>query len=65
MGRLVRADFTSDPCMLYVRARDVAVETTPPLAWQADGELMGTTPFHVVVEPLAIRLLVPRGGGSE
>ena len=39
--------------------RDIRVETTPPLSWQADGELMGTTPFHVVVEPLAVRLLVP------
>jgi diacylglycerol kinase family enzyme len=36
------------------------VETTPPRTWQADGELMGTTPFNVVVEPLAVRLIVPR-----
>ena len=33
--------------------------------WQADGELMGTTPFHVVVEPLAVRLLVPRDGARR
>ena len=32
------------------------------LPWQADGELMGTTPFDVVVEPLAVRLLVPAAG---
>jgi len=31
-------------------------------SWQADGEMMGTTPFHVVVEPLAVRLLVPARG---
>jgi YegS/Rv2252/BmrU family lipid kinase len=64
MRRLLRQDFASDPCMLYVRGRDVAVQTTPPLHWQADGELMGTTPFHVVVEPLAARLLVPRNGAG-
>lgn len=63
MGRLVRGDFATDPCMLYVRGREVSVETTPASRWQADGELMGTTPFHVVVEPLAARLLVPRNGG--
>jgi diacylglycerol kinase (ATP) len=62
MSRLVRGDFESDPCMLYQRGRDIRVETTPPLPWQADGEMMGTTPFHVVVEPLALRLLVPARG---
>lgn len=61
-ARLLRADFKPDPALLYLRARRVRVETTPPLQWQADGELMGTTPFGVVVEPLAVRLLVPRGG---
>ncbi|HXT14490.1 MAG TPA: diacylglycerol kinase family protein [Gemmatimonadaceae bacterium] len=60
MRRMLRRDFSSDPCMLYARGRTIRVETDPPLAWQADGELMGTTPFNVEVEPLAVRLLVPR-----
>jgi YegS/Rv2252/BmrU family lipid kinase len=60
MWRMLRRNFTSDPCMLYARGSRVRVETDPPLQWQADGELMGTTPFEVVVEPLALRLLVPR-----
>ena len=59
--RLLRADFSEDPCLLYVQGRKLCVETTPPLQWQADGELMGMTPFGVEVEPLAVRLLVPRG----
>jgi YegS/Rv2252/BmrU family lipid kinase len=57
--RLMRHDFSSDPCVLYCRGRDIRVETTPRLHAQADGELLGTTPFHAVVEPLAARLLVP------
>jgi YegS/Rv2252/BmrU family lipid kinase len=57
--RLLRADFSEDPCLLYVQGRNVRVETTPALQWQADGELMGKTPFSVEVEPLAVRLLVP------
>jgi diacylglycerol kinase (ATP) len=57
--RLLTADFSEDPCLLYVQGRNVRVETTPALQWQADGELMGKTPFSVVVEPLAVRLLVP------
>jgi diacylglycerol kinase family enzyme len=62
MWRMMRSDFASDPCMLYVRGRDIRVETSPSLPWQADGELMGDTPFHVVVVPLAVRLLVPKRG---
>jgi diacylglycerol kinase (ATP) len=60
MWRLLRHDFRSDPCVLYCRGRSVRVETIPPMPWQADGELMGTTPFNVVVEPRAVRLMVPR-----
>ena len=62
MWRLLRGNFQSDPCMLYRSGRDIRVETIPALSWQADGEMMGTTPFHVVVEPLAVRLLVPSRG---
>jgi YegS/Rv2252/BmrU family lipid kinase len=60
MIRMMRRDFRTDPCMLYVRGSEMRVETTPVLRWQADGELMGLTPFEVVVEPLAVHLLVPR-----
>ncbi len=65
MWRLVRADFRSDASVWYGRGRIVRVETTPPLRWQADGDLMGTTPFSVEVEPLAVRLLVPRRGRAQ
>jgi diacylglycerol kinase family enzyme len=58
--RMLRRDFRSDPCMTYLPGRSIRVETTPVLSWQADGELMGQTPFTAAVEPLALRLLVPR-----
>ena len=58
--RMLRRDFRSDPCMLYAPGRSIRVETTPVLHWQADGEMMGSTPFAADVEPLALRLLVPR-----
>ena len=57
---MLRRDFRSDPCVLYCRGQTLKIETTPPLPWQADGELMGITPFTVVAEPLAVRLLVPK-----
>ena len=59
MWRMYRRDFRSNPCVLYVRGREIRIQTTPVKSWQADGELMGTTPFCAVVEPLALRLLVP------
>jgi YegS/Rv2252/BmrU family lipid kinase len=62
MWRMYRRDFRSDPCVLYVRGREIRVQATPAKSWQADGELMGTTPFCAVVEPLALRLLVPHRG---
>jgi diacylglycerol kinase (ATP) len=60
MWRLLRADFRSDPCLLYQAGRTMRVETTPSLPAQADGELLGMTPFSVHVKPFAARLLVPR-----
>ena len=60
MWRLVRKDFGDDPCLLYRSGRQIRVETTPPRQAQADGELLGPTPFEVTVEPLAAHLLVPK-----
>ena len=58
--RLLRKDFRTDPCMLYTAGRRIRIETDPPRPVQADGDLVGMTPFDVVVEPLAARVLVPR-----
>jgi diacylglycerol kinase family enzyme len=46
--------------MLYRKGTGFRVECTPPQAIQTDGELRGTTPFEVRVEPRAVRLLAPR-----
>jgi diacylglycerol kinase (ATP) len=58
--RLFRRDFGSDDTMFYRSGREFRVECDPPQLYQADGELLGTTPYSVHVEPLAARLLVPR-----
>ncbi len=58
--KLLRKNFEADPCMLYRAGRHFRIETDPPRAVQADGELLGETPFDVAVEPLAAQLLVPR-----
>jgi len=58
--RLLRKDFRTDPCMLYTAGRHLRIETDPPRPVQADGDLVGMTPFDAVVEPLAAHVLVPR-----
>lgn len=58
--KLLLRDFEPDPCMLYLHGTNIAVSTDPVLPAQADGELIGTTPFEITTDPLAARLLVPQ-----
>lgn len=52
--------FTPDPCIIYRTGSSFTIETDPPRLGQADGELIGDSPFSVHVEPLAARMLVPK-----
>lgn len=58
--RLLRKDFRPHPLILYAPGRRFVIETSPVRRAQADGELLGSTPLVVTVEPRAARLLVPR-----
>lgn len=60
LWRMARKNFGDDPCIHYVEGSTFVVETDPPRLGQADGELIGDSPFEVTVEPLAARVLVPR-----
>ena len=55
-----RKSFQPDPCVTYRSGREFRIETFPPQVGQADGELLGNSPFEVSVDPLAGRVLVPR-----
>ena len=57
--RLMTRNFSPDPCLHYAAGREFLLETTPSRQTQADGELWGTTPVHVTVEPRVARLLLP------
>src|SRR5437762_7575728 len=60
LWRMIRKDFSDDPCMFYKSGREFKVETLPQMPAQADGELLSGTPISVSVDPLAGRLLIPR-----
>lgn len=57
--KMMRRDFSPDPCMSYLSGREIEISTVPARAVQADGELAGSTPLSVRVLPSAGRLLVP------
>lgn len=63
--KMMRRDFSPDPCMSYLSGREIRIETVPPRAVQADGELAGSTPLSVTVLPGAGRLLLPRRRGRS
>ncbi len=60
LWRMIRKDFSADPCLFYKSGREFRVETLPQMPAQADGELLAGTPLTVRVDPLAGRLLIPR-----
>jgi diacylglycerol kinase (ATP) len=59
-ARMLRGTVRDDPCSFCVSGRTFRLETVPARRAQADGELLGFTPFEVTVLPNAARLLVPR-----
>jgi diacylglycerol kinase (ATP) len=58
--KMTRKKFTPDRSIYYRSGTSFLIETDPPRMGQADGELIGTGPFTVTVEPLAARVLVAR-----
>ena len=60
LWRLLRKDFRSDACVLYVPGKRFRVETVPARTAQADGEIIGSTPLDITVAPLAALMLIPR-----
>jgi YegS/Rv2252/BmrU family lipid kinase len=59
MRKLLLRDFRPDPAISYLAGKNIRVETIPPRIAQADGDLIGQTPFSVVTEPSAGCIIVP------
>jgi len=60
LWKMVRKDFSPDPCLFYKSGREFRIDTMPRMPAQADGELLPGTPLSVSVDPLAGCLLIPK-----
>lgn len=58
-GQLFVGRHLQNPRVVQRTARQVTIWTEAPMAVQADGEPLGTTPVSVQVVPRALRVLVP------
>jgi diacylglycerol kinase (ATP) len=50
---------TSSSLIRVQQARKVRIETNPPIPFQADGDIVGETPFEIEIVPQAARVVVP------
>lgn len=57
--RLFRKRFGAHPAILYRAGRSFRVDCDPPQLYQADGEIVGTTPFEARVDAGAATVLCP------
>lgn len=57
--KLFMKRFDAHPALLYRSGREFRIECDPPQIYQADGELLGRTPFEARVEAGAATVIVP------
>jgi diacylglycerol kinase family enzyme len=58
LPRLYRGTHLSHPKVQAFRGREVKVASEASVPLEIDGEHPGTTPFHVWIEPCALRVVV-------
>jgi diacylglycerol kinase (ATP) len=59
LWRVARGKYVGDDRMIYLRAREVRIESTPAIVAQVDGDLVGETPLEIRAVRDAVRVLVP------
>jgi len=63
LWRLLRRDFSPHPRMQFLRGKKFSVRSDPPVAVQADGDIVGKTPIEIRVAPMAADFLIPKPTG--
>ena len=58
LWRVASGQFAGDERMIYLQAREVTIESDPPVVTQVDGDPHGKTPLTLRAVPDAVRVLV-------
>lgn len=61
LGHVAAMRLDQSPFVLHRRARRVEIATDPPIPFQLDGDVVGTTPAILALDPAALSVIV--GGG--
>jgi YegS/Rv2252/BmrU family lipid kinase len=64
LGKLYRGRILGDPAVRHLRAATVRIETDPPVAVQADGQIVGPTPAEFSLRPRALAVVTAPAGPS-
>ena len=59
LAKLYRGQILGDRAVRHLRSATVRIETTPAVAVQADGQIVGRTPAAFGVQRQALRVLIP------
>lgn len=59
LWRIARGRYAGDGRMVYLRAREVRIESEPGVVTEVDGEVLGTTPLEARAVPGGVSVLVP------
>jgi YegS/Rv2252/BmrU family lipid kinase len=59
LWRVARRQYQGDERMIYLQAREVRIETDPPIITQVDGDLAGQTPLAARAVEGGVRVLLP------
>lgn len=59
LPKLYDGSLLGDPAVQHRRATRIRIDADPPVALQADGQLLGRTPATFTVRPRALRVIVP------
>jgi diacylglycerol kinase (ATP) len=65
LPKLFDGRLAGDPAFRVSRCREAVIASDPPCGVELDGELVGTTPFTVSIEPGALNALDCRPSASE
>lgn len=61
LWRVARGHYVGDERMIYLRARDIRIDSDAPVVTQVDGEVVGETPLALHAVEGGVRVLVPGG----